>query len=141
MSTTFSLSMEISKLTRGGTAELVSRDQILRHKPGQGNIHFPLLADHMHDWQPYPVDPYSCYMLCDHTYLVVRTCRIIRLFMQCVPLASPKAQAPGSDDYYVAQLPQFAPPYHHHEEQMRPILDEFHVAHPIPNDTTRNSIW
>ena len=23
-------------------------------------------ADHEQDWQPYPIDPYSCYM-CDHT--------------------------------------------------------------------------
>ena len=34
----------------------------------QGNIHFLCSADHVQDWQPYPVDPYSCYM-CDHTYI------------------------------------------------------------------------
>ena len=62
VSTRFSLSMEISKLTRDGTAEPVSRDQILRHERGQGNIHFPCSADHVQDWQPYPVDPYSCDM-------------------------------------------------------------------------------
>ena len=45
-----------------------SRDQILRHERGQENIHFPCSADHEQDWQPYPVDPYSCYM-CDHTYI------------------------------------------------------------------------
>ena len=33
--------MEMSKLTRDGTAEPVSRDQILRHARGQGNI-FPV---------------------------------------------------------------------------------------------------
>ena len=34
---------------------------------GQGNFHFPCSADHdEQDWQPYPVDPYSCYM-CGHT--------------------------------------------------------------------------
>ena len=59
-------SMEMSKLTRDGTAEAVSRDQIFRHKHGQGNIHFSCSANHVQDWQPYPVDPYSCYM-CDHT--------------------------------------------------------------------------
>ena len=48
---------------RDGTAEPVSRDQILRHARGQGNIHFPCSADHEQDWQPYPVDPYSA--LCD----------------------------------------------------------------------------
>ena len=26
-------------------------------------------ADHVQDWQSYPVDPYSCYM-CDHTFMV-----------------------------------------------------------------------
>ena len=34
----------MSRLTRDGTAEPVSRDQILRHARGQGNIHFPCLA-------------------------------------------------------------------------------------------------
>ena len=36
----------MSRLTRDGTAELVSRrNQILRRKRGQGNIHFPCSAD------------------------------------------------------------------------------------------------
>ena len=65
-STRFSLSMEMDRLTQDGTAEPVSRDQILRRERGQRNIHFPCLADHVQDWQPYPVDPYPCYM-CDHT--------------------------------------------------------------------------
>ena len=53
-------------LTPDGTAETVSRDQILRPERGQRNIQFPCSADHEQDWQPYPCDPYSCYM-CDHT--------------------------------------------------------------------------
>ena len=58
----------MSRLTRDGTAEPVSRDQILRHARGQGNNNFPCSADHEQDWQPYPVDPYSA--ICDdHTYL------------------------------------------------------------------------
>ena len=58
----------MSRLTRDGTAEPVSRDQILRHARGQGNIHFPCSADHEQDWQPCPVDPYSA--ICDdHTYI------------------------------------------------------------------------
>ena len=32
----------MSRLTRDGTAEPVSRDQILRHARGQGNIIFPV---------------------------------------------------------------------------------------------------
>ena len=58
----------MSRLMRDGTAEPVSRDQILRHARGQGNIRFPCSADHEQDWQPYPVDPYSA--ICDdHTYI------------------------------------------------------------------------
>ena len=34
--------MEVSRLTRDGAAEPVSRDQILRHARGQGNIIFPV---------------------------------------------------------------------------------------------------
>ena len=47
--------MEMSRLTLDGTAEPVSRDQILRRQWGQGNTHFPCSADHEQDWQPYPV--------------------------------------------------------------------------------------
>ena len=60
-------------MTRNGTAEPVSRDQVLRHVRGQGNINFPFSADHEQDWQPYPVEPYSS--ICDdhtciHTYIL-----------------------------------------------------------------------
>ena len=56
------------RLTRDGTAEPVSRDQVLRHARGQGNIHFPCSADHEQDWLLYPVDPYSS--ICDdHIYI------------------------------------------------------------------------
>ena len=61
--------MEMSKLTRAGTAETGSRDQILRRQRGQGNIHFPCSADHEQDRQPYPVDSYSCYM-----HMAIHTC-------------------------------------------------------------------
>ena len=59
----------MSRLTRDGTAEPVSRNQILRHARGQRNIHFPCSADHEQDWQPYPVDPYSA-IFDDHTYIL-----------------------------------------------------------------------
>ena len=49
----------MSRLTRDGTTELISRDQILRRERRQRNIHFPCSADHEQDWQPYPVDLYS----------------------------------------------------------------------------------
>ena len=38
VSTIFRLSMEMARLTRDGTAEPVSRNQILRHARGQGNV-------------------------------------------------------------------------------------------------------
>ena len=60
---------KMSRLARDGTAEPISRDQILRNVVRrQGNINFPCSADHEQDWQPYPVDPYSA--ICDdHTYI------------------------------------------------------------------------
>ena len=83
--------MEPSRLTRDGTAEPVSRDQILRHARGQGNIHFPCSADHEHDWQPYPVDPYSA--ICeDHTYIhrythmscIIKKCKEVGAFLTVI---------------------------------------------------------
>ena len=69
--------MEISRLTRDGTAEPVSRDEILRHERGQGNIQFSCSADHVQDWQPYSVDPYSCYMY-------VYVCMVIAYSSVCI---------------------------------------------------------
>ena len=48
VSTRFSLSMEMSRLMRGGTttAEPVSRDQMLRLERRQGANHFPCSANH-----------------------------------------------------------------------------------------------
>ena len=57
----------MGRLTRDGTAEPVSRDQILRRERGQGNAHFLCSADHEQDWQPYPVGPYSAIVCGDHT--------------------------------------------------------------------------
>ena len=71
---------EMSRLTRDGTGEPVSRDQILRHARGQENINFPCSADHEQDWQPYPVDPYSAlfmYVMTIHTYTYIHIQRIV----------------------------------------------------------------
>ena len=78
-STRFSLSMEMRRLTQDRIAEPVSRDQILRRERGQGNMIFPCSADHVQDWQPYPVDTYSRYM-CDHTYI---SGRVHAMFRPC----------------------------------------------------------
>ena len=58
----------MSRLTRDGTGEPVSRDQILRH--GDRGIHIFLVqvTTSRIDWQPYLVDTYS--VICDdHTYI------------------------------------------------------------------------
>ena len=68
MSIGFSLSIKVSRMARNGTAETISREQNLRRESGQGNVNFPCSADQVQDWQPYPLDPYSCYM-CDHIYV------------------------------------------------------------------------
>ena len=57
-----------SRLTRDGTVEFVSRDQILRRERGQGKVYFLCSADNEQDWQPYLVDPYSA-VNDDHTYI------------------------------------------------------------------------
>ena len=75
----------MSRLTRDGTAEPVSRDQVFRRARGQGNIHFPCSADHEQDWQPYLVDPYSA--ICDDhtyipgTYIVYRSTTTVRYYV------------------------------------------------------------
>ena len=49
LATRFNLGMEMSRLTRDGTAETVPRDQTLRRERGQGNINFLCSTDHEHD--------------------------------------------------------------------------------------------
>ena len=55
ISTRFSLTMEMSRLTRDGTADPVSQDQFLRRERGQGNINFSCSsADHEQDLATLP---------------------------------------------------------------------------------------
>ena len=61
--------MEMSRLTRDGTAESVSRDKILRRERGMEQIIFPVqLADHEQDWQPCPVVMAIHIKIALHTY-------------------------------------------------------------------------
>ena len=84
----------MSGLARDGTAEAVSRDQILRRERGQGNINFPCSADQEQDWQPYPVDPYSA-ISDDYT--------LIHTYMHAVPYYN----VPGTLHYITARyIPQ-----------------------------------
>ena len=45
-------SLEMSRLTRDGTVEPVSRDENLRRERGQRKVYFSCSADHEQDWQP-----------------------------------------------------------------------------------------
>ena len=70
----------MSRLTRDGTAEPVSRDRILRREWGQGRIYFPCSADHEQNWPPSLVDLKS--VICndhnirdDDTYIYTYTYR------------------------------------------------------------------
>ena len=65
----FSLSVEMSRLTRDGTVEPVSRDHTLRHVRGEGNTNFPCSADHEQDWQLTRLIHTLFYVII-HTYIV-----------------------------------------------------------------------
>ena len=91
----------MSRLTWDGTAEPVSRDQILRHARGQGNIIFPCSTDHEKDWQPYSVDPYSA--ICDdHTYIHTYRHRFLPALAKIVP-----AVVPYASNVYAREPPKF----------------------------------
>ena len=46
-----------------------------------GNIYFPCSADHVQDWQSYPVDPYSCYMCEDYDHTCIHASRQPHAFL------------------------------------------------------------
>ena len=78
---------------------------------GQGNIHFPCSADPEQDWQPYPVDPYSCYVLqsiChDHTYNLKFSARyLLELERKTTPSVclNPPTVAPRPGDIYYSLI-------------------------------------
>ena len=74
----------MSKLTRDGTAEPVSRDQILRRERGQRIIHFPCsAADNEQDWQPCPVVRAIHTNIALHTHNVVVNTIYIYIRRQC----------------------------------------------------------
>ena len=76
----------MSRLTRDGTAEPVSRDQILMRERGQGNIHFTCSAA--------PFNPYSA--LCDnHTYIHTMVVQDVAGIAQPVGLHKMNARQPN----------------------------------------------
>ena len=81
VSTRFSLRMEMSRLTRDGTAEPVSRDQILRHARGQGNTIFPvqLTTSRIGNLTRLIHTLLLVYVMTIHTYILYQTLSIERL--------------------------------------------------------------
>ena len=67
------------RLTRDGTAESDSRDQISKRERGQGNVNFPCSADHEQDWHPYAVDVNAATnIISDTGQLSLGNCSLIR---------------------------------------------------------------
>ena len=76
VSTIFSLSMDITRLMRDGTATKFSGANGDREI-----LIFYCSADHEQDWQPYPVHPCPCYCICDdHTYTATVVTAVCILF-------------------------------------------------------------
>ena len=71
---------------------MVHKSKFSRRERGRGTISFPCSADHEQDWQPYPVDPYSCHM-CDHTYIHTYKSSMYYKGENVFPSSIPKAVA------------------------------------------------
>ena len=67
---------ELSMETRDGTAEPVSRDQILRHARGQGNIIFPVQLTTSRIGNLTRLIHTLLYVMTIHTYIHTRLCEI-----------------------------------------------------------------
>ena len=87
----------MGRLTRDGTAESASRDQIFRRERGQGNIHFPCSADDVQDWHPYIhtllyVSPYNQIASTKHSILIYS---LVEVTMTSLPglIARPRVLA------------------------------------------------
>ena len=77
----------MSRLTRDGTAEPVSRDQILRHARGQGDIIFPLQLTTSRIRNLTLLINTLLYVMTTHTYIHIHTCQMFldvkSLYMRC----------------------------------------------------------
>ena len=57
----------MSRQTWDGTANPSRETKFSGANGDKDMVSFPCSADHEQNWQPHPVDPYSCY-ICDHSY-------------------------------------------------------------------------
>ena len=95
--------MEKSRLTRDGTAEPVSRDQILRHERGQGNIHFPVQLT---------------------TCRIVNLTRLIHTFAICVTIHAVLARLKHVVFFSISSH-RGVQLRHHVKQRKRPVLVKF----------------
>ena len=70
----------MSRLTRDGTAEPVSRDQILRHARGQGNIIFPVQLTTSRIGNLTQLIHTLLYVMTIHTYIHTYICVCVCVF-------------------------------------------------------------
>ena len=77
----------MSRLTRDGTAEPVSRDHILRRERGQRKKHFPCSADHKQYWQPHPL--ILTLAICDDRTYIHNLKMVHTLVVTCIMLYLP----------------------------------------------------
>ena len=96
------------RLTQHGTAKLVSRDQILRRAGGQGNVHFPCLAVHEQDWQPYQTLSIECpsSIFSWPVYFVIPVPFSLSLFFVCVFLLLSLELGRCSSDLFLSSRPR-----------------------------------
>ena len=66
----------MSRLTRDGTAEPVSRDQILRHARGQGNIIFPVQLTTSRIGNLTRLIHTLLYVITIHTYILLKAVKV-----------------------------------------------------------------
>ena len=88
----------MSRLTRDGTAEPVSRDQILRHARGQGNIIFPVQLTTSRIGNLTRLIHTLLYVMTIHTYSPRRADTIKNTYPWC--LARLNIYIPGMHIYY-----------------------------------------
>ena len=81
----------MSRLTRDGTAETVSQDQILRRERGQGNLHFPWSIDHKQNFSNLT-----------RLILTLATCLIIHTQVLLCVFSILSKQDPSIPDLFVA---------------------------------------
>ena len=88
----------MSRLTRDGTAEPVSQDQILRHARGQGNIIFPVQLITSRIGNLTRLIHTVLYVMTIHTYIHIRS-EAERVMSRTLPVCHPLTEVMGVQHY------------------------------------------